>query len=129
MRKFCYTFYSTIGGVVLALSILDLLSGGEVALQFPLLIGFGWPVSGIILFVVFVVPTVIVALLSFSHRPADWLLRCWTFINFGFWMLLIDSLFLFEWGFERTTVLALSFVYACLGLLLPLLNWFVTRAR
>lgn len=117
-HKFCYVFYFCLGLVVLALHALGIASDAESLAMYIVL---GWPVSVPVIVGGIILPAVVAARTTFGPAPRDWLLIGWFFINLAFWFLFINNfVFIIEpLVFQTPLIIALSYLYACLSMLLP----------
>jgi len=81
----------------------------------------GWPVSVPVIVGGIILPAVVAARATFGHAPRDGLLIGWFFINLAFWFLFINNFtFIVEpLVFQAPLIIALSYLYACLSMLLP----------
>ncbi len=92
--RFAYWFYIINGVLMLIFLMLDFWSGGEVSLQLPMIIAMGIPITGPILLIIFVIPSIMSAV--YVHRaPRDPLLMVWSWVHFFFWMFILNNLLFF----------------------------------
>lgn len=90
-NRFAYLFYWLVGLVMLALLILDLVSGGEVSLQLPIIFFMGILITGPIFFLIFVIPTVKFTIQVHS-KPHDTCLLIWSWVHILFWLFIFNNM-------------------------------------
>ena len=121
-QRFAYWFYIINGVLMLALLMLDFWSGGEVSLQLPMIIAMFIPITGPILLIIFVIPSIKSAV--YVHRvPCDPLLVVWSWVHFIFWMFILNNLLFFADTFvtSKDTIYWVWGTYAVAASSFPLL--------
>jgi len=90
-QQFAYRFYIIVGWVLLVLLLLDLATGGESTTQLLMIMFMGFPISGPLFLLVFVIPSVKSAKCAFFDST-DPVLFGWTLAHVAFWIFVINNL-------------------------------------